>query len=104
MTQITCPDCENTISANSDHCPHCDFPIREYLATTSASRPNPKSGIRLPNPPQHVIIQGLLIALTVLTVFIASMLYIAHRHKQRAPAKVPPTTPVEQPATDSGPS
>lgn len=31
MPLITCPDCNQKVSDRAYHCPHCGFPIREYL-------------------------------------------------------------------------
>ena len=39
MAMIICPECGKPVPETADKCPHCDFPIADYLASVPEGRP-----------------------------------------------------------------
>lgn len=58
MSLITCPECSQKVSEQAQHCPHCGFPIQQYLADRQRAAnqphtpadPQPDSAAHTPAP------------------------------------------------------
>ncbi|MBQ0022159.1 MAG: zinc ribbon domain-containing protein [Prevotellaceae bacterium] len=54
MAIIKCPECNREVSDMANACPHCGFPIQQYLKSGRANKPIPNSATQATSPkPQN---------------------------------------------------